>query len=480
MPEIMSTERPTYDCAIIGAGMSGLAAALRLAMFGKRVVVLERHNAVGGLNSFYAKAGRRYDVGLHAMTNWVPEGTKGAPLNKLLRQLRIRRDELDLSPQLGSRIVMGGRCLHMANDFAQLEADVAREFPQQADGFRRVDADLRAIDENALHVTGGSARAFLGERLSEPLLIDMLLLPTCYYGSALEGDIDLPQFAIMWRALFREGFARPFAGVRQITRILTDRCRELGVERRMRCGVRRIVAHAGRATELELDDGTTLVAGKILSSAGLPETLRLCSDQPVDAGAALIGRLAYAETIATYRQPAFEQFGWRDTIVFFCDSERFDYRGASELVDPRSGVICIPNNYAYAAGQSLDEGWLRVTALANHDAWCALPEDDYCARKRDWLSQLNRVARAHLPAIPDADHDGALLATDMFTPRTVRKYTGHLNGAIYGATEKRRDGRTHLDNLFLIGTDQGFLGITGAILSGISMANLHVLSGELT
>jgi hypothetical protein len=38
-----------------------------------------------------------------------------------------------------------------------------------------------------------------------------------------------------------------------------------------------------------------------------------------------------------------------------------------------------------------------------------------------------------------------------------------------------RDGRTHLSNLFLCGTDQGFLGITGAMLSGITMANVHVL-----
>jgi hypothetical protein len=229
-----------------------------------------------------------------------------------------------------------------------------------------------------------------------------------------------------------------------------------------------------------LDNGEIITAKQILSSAGLPETLRLCSDQLADAGKAMVGRLAYAETIATYESAAFKNFDWNDTIIFFCDSERFDYRGAADLVDPRSGVICIPNNYAYAAGQVLDEGWLRVTALANHDAWCALPENDYLAAKKDWLHRLNRVARRHLPVVQDDIHDRALLATDMFTPRTVRKYTGHLNGAIYGATEKRRDGRTHLDNLFIIGTDQGFLGITGAILSGISMANLHVLSGELT
>jgi hypothetical protein len=53
-----------------------------------------------------------------------------------------------------------------------------------------------------------------------------------------------------------------------------------------------------------------------------------------------------------------------------------------------------------------------------------------------------------------------------------------LNGAIYGAPDKIKDGHTHLENVYLAGTDQGFLGIIGAMLSGISMANLHVLQGD--
>jgi phytoene dehydrogenase-like protein len=63
----------------------------------------------------------------------------------------------------------------------------------------------------------------------------------------------------------------------------------------------------------------------------------------------------------------------------------------------------------------------------------------------------------------------------MFTPTTVEKYTGHLRGAIYGAAEKHPDGRTRLSNVFLCGTDQGMLGIVGSMLSGISMANEHLL-----
>ena len=464
-----------YDAVIIGAGMSGLAAAVRLGMYGRKVLVLERHNAPGGLNSFYARGARKYDVGLHALTNWVPEGAKGAPLVKLMRQLRIRREELDLCPQLGSRVAMAGKNLRLDNDFEHLLADVADQFPGSVDRFRALDAWIAGLDEAALEAHGGSARALLDERLGEPLLRDMLLLPTCFYGSALEDDIEVSQFAIMWRSLFREGFARPFVGVRQVIRLLVDRCREHGVERRMKCGVRSLAVRAGRVAALVLDDGSEVTADAVYSSAGAVETARLRSDAVPGAAAAEVGRLGYAETIATYRSADFAGFGWGDTIVFFCDADRFAYRSPTDLVDPRSGVICIPNNYRYGEGRALDEGWLRVTALANHDAWCALPEAEYQARKQAWCGRLNRVARAHLPPVADAVHDAALTSTDVFTPRTVRKFTGHLNGAIYGSTVKRRDGRTDLANLFLIGTDQGFLGVTGAMLSGISMANLHGL-----
>jgi len=67
---------------------------------------------------------------------------------------------------------------------------------------------------------------------------------------------------------------------------------------------------------------------------------------------------------------------------------------------------------------------------------------------------------------------------DMFTPRTIKYYTGHLAGAVYGAPHKVKDGRTHVENLYLCGTDQGFLGIIGAIMSGISMANYHILGKD--
>ena len=55
-----------------------------------------------------------------------------------------------------------------------------------------------------------------------------------------------------------------------------------------------------------------------------------------------------------------------------------------------------------------------------------------------------------------------VIDTDMFTPTTIVRFTGHDNGAVYGAPEKQLDGTTHLENLFVCGTDQGFVGIVGS------------------
>jgi phytoene dehydrogenase-like protein len=468
--------RSHYDVAIIGAGMSGLAAGIRLAHFGKKVCIFERHNAVGGLNSFYSIAGRKFDVGLHAMTNFVRPGVKGTPLTKLLRQLRIERDEFALCEQRQSRIAFGPRggiALRFTNDFAVLETEVAAKFPAQIDGFRALTAAVRACDDVSLDAAPISAREVVRRHISDPLLEDMLFCPLMYYGSATERDMEFGQFAIMFKALFLEGFARPFEGVRLVLRVLLEKYRAAGGERRMKCGVKHIVAREGRAAALVLDTGEEITADHVISSIGAPETEKL-----VAAGAsepAPARTLSFVETITILdRQPA--ALGWGDdTIVFFNDSARFDYTRPAGAVDPRSGVICLPNNFDFGSGRELSEGVFRVTCLANYDCWATLPEEEYRAQKAEWFAAVQRSARRFLPPVDDAALAGATLTTDMFTPRTITKFTGHLGGAIYGSPVKNRQGRTALANLYLCGTDQGFLGIVGAMLSGISMANYHIL-----
>jgi phytoene dehydrogenase-like protein len=142
-----------YDAVIIGAGMSGLAAGIRLAHVfllprrnDKRVCTLERHKMVGGLNSYYRQGGRNYDVGLHAITNYAQKGVKTGPLSRLLRHLRLKWEELALVPQIGSAVAFPGVSLNFSNDIDLLESEIVCQFPRQIDGFSStVSTDLDMI-----------------------------------------------------------------------------------------------------------------------------------------------------------------------------------------------------------------------------------------------------------------------------------------------------------------------------------------------
>lgn len=467
--------------------MSGLAAGIRLAHFGQKVLILERHNAPGGLNSFYSIQGRKYDVGLHALTNFASPASKQAPLNKLLRQLRLSRDAWDLNEQVGSSILFktsqGEKRLAFNNDFSFFESQIAEQFPKAIDGFRSFLGLLEQTPMGALN-SGPfvSTKAIMQSHIEDSLLVDMLLAPLLYYGSAHENDMDWDQACVMFLSIFKEGFARPYEGVRVIIRSLIDKYRANGGLRKMKTGVKALEIAQNKVKHIVLDDGSRLSAKTILSSAGYLETLALCKDLSspenqlkldnpyLKQAEAFAGQLSFVETLSVLdKEP--KTIGLKDTIVFFNVGNSFAYQKPESLVDVRSGVVCVPNNYHYSNNRQLDEGWLRITALANYQSWKELSAEAYQAQKKHYFEALQSSALEALAPGLNAQVQAATVATDMFTPLTVEKYTGHVHGAIYGSSYKAKDGRTPFDNLFLCGTDQGFLGIIGAMMSGVSLAN---------
>jgi len=456
-----------YDVLIIGAGMSGLAAGIRLAYYDKRVCIVEKHHRVGGLNSFYNLRGRKFDVGLHAVTNYVPKGVKLTPLPKLLRQLKLKREDFALCPQRMSAIKFPDKTLKFNNDLDFFVQDVVDNFTAQADNFQRLLKTIFEYDELNLYAKPISAREVVGSIISDPLLIDMVFCPLMFYGNAQENDIEFGQFVIMFKGIYCEGFARPQAGVRQILDVLVRKYRSCGGELKTRCAVTSIQAASNRIESVTLDNGEVLTTNKILSSAGYVETMRLLSTYDPTGIEDKAGQLSMVEFITVLnRQPA--EMGHETTIIFYNNSDRFDYRKPDELVNVSSGVICCPNNFQYE--NPLPEGMIRITNLANFDLWNRLNEEEYKAQKAAWLgTSLSEVVKL----VPD--FRDSIVFTDVFTPKTIHRFTGHVNGAVYGTPNKIRMGMTHLENLFICGTDQGFLGIVGAMLSGISMANLHIL-----
>lgn len=120
-----------YDTIVIGAGIGGLSAALRLARAGQQVLVLEQNPAVGGKMSELRDGGYRWDLGPSVITmRPVLEDLFAAAGRRL-------EDELDLVPvePLTRYVWPDGSTLDATRDLSRMAAQIERLDPRDVEGY---------------------------------------------------------------------------------------------------------------------------------------------------------------------------------------------------------------------------------------------------------------------------------------------------------------------------------------------------------
>lgn len=455
---------------VIGGGLSGIAAAIRIARFTPEVQILEQHSRMGGLNSYFYRNKRLFETGLHAITNYAEEGDKRAPLNRLLRQLKLRRKSIQLCQQRESRVQFReGASLRFSNNFELLNSEIEKKFTNSFQRFAKLVDFLNKFDPFT-PAPFRSAKMFLQERLQDKLLVEMLLCPLMYYGSSHENDMDLNQFAIMFQAIYLEGMFRPAGTIKDFLDLLLDHYDRLGGSVQTRCRVKRIIHQNGRIQGVEIETGELIECDYLLSTIGSDETRDLLGEEGLQAHRASGKRLGFIETIFELPANTARSLPGDTTIIFYNNADSFNYKSPSDYLDTNSGVICFPGNFDNIPSQETVE--VRSTHLASYDKWKTLSFDPglYLQQKKESARQSRETIEKHIGAFSDD-----ILFENSFTPTTIERYTSKIGGAIYGNPVKVKDGDIGYSNLYLAGTDQGFLGIVGSMLSGVSIVNQHIL-----
>ncbi len=457
---------------VIGGGLSGLAAAIRVARFNPDVLLLEKHVRLGGLNSYFYRNGILYETGLHAITNYADPADKKAPLNRLLRQLKLSRKNFTFCQQFQSEVVFRNRTsLKFSNDFDLFQSEINSHFPLAIDTFQKLLAFLNDFDPFA-DTPFHSAKKFLFDMLQDPLLVEMILCPLMYYGSSVQDDMDLSQFAIMFQAIYQEGMFRPKGTIKEFLDLLVDHYLLLGGSLRTSCGVDKIIHQNKKAIGVILSSGERIDCDHILSTIGHDETMNLLAkksdleDRPADHRP----RLGFFETIYQIPEQSASQLAKDKTIIFYNDADRFSYKIPQDFIDFSSGVICFPGNFQGLKAKDRRE--IRSTHLADYARWKALAKDPALYKKQKKIAAHHSGQRIENII---GNFTPNIVYENSFTPVTIERYTSKIEGAIYGNPTKTKDGNIGFANLFLAGTDQGFLGIIGSMLSGVSIVNRHIL-----
>ena len=315
------------SCVVIGGGLSGLAAAIRLARFLPEVTLVEQHSRIGGLNSYYYRHKRLFETGLHAITNYADPADKKAPLNRLFRQLKLKRSLFDFCEQKTSEVIFTDNdSLLFSNDFSLLCDQVNEKFPGSAGGFEKLVGFLESFDPFEVRPFT-STQAFLNDKLGDKLLSDMLLCPLMYYGSSVENDMDLSQFAIMFNAIFKEGMFRPAESIEVFLTTLEEHFKGLGGTVRLGSKVEKIITTANTVNGVVLSSGEILEPDFVLSTAGHVETQDLLAFKAKQSKED--NRLGFVESIFQIPENQRDELPGDRTVIFYNEGPHFTYQNPS-------------------------------------------------------------------------------------------------------------------------------------------------------
>jgi phytoene dehydrogenase-like protein len=309
----MSSNR--FDAIVIGAGHNGLTAATTLAAQGKSVCVLERDDRIGGMSKTTDLDGAQVPEIAHLLYNLSPSVAKDLGLqldSRPLHTVALAPDGNHVVINDGTAVFADGRAHPDAQAFAALYARLTKFaglLSQLADGpppaLSGGIMDATTLGELAKLGKLGWGLKRLGKKDMREFLrvilsnaFDLVLdeisdgpLAGALTADAVRGGYAGPRspgtvFSLMYRLGNGGAVALPMGGMGAVANAFECAARDRGVDIRTGVQIERLVIAGDRVHGVLLNDGTTLHADAVLSSAGAMQTMQITGVANFDVEAA--------------------------------------------------------------------------------------------------------------------------------------------------------------------------------------------------
>lgn len=510
----------TWDVVVVGSGPGGLTAAACLASAGRRVLVLEAHDLAGGNTQVFRRSHRvdgggrddyEFDVGVHYIGDCGPGGLFPSIFGSLGVGDRIRFRSLD--PDGFDTLEFPDLTFVVPAGWDRYLERLVEAFPDERAGVERVVTTLRTVADE------GRARALPG--VETPTFDEWAFRPLSELFA--EGELSQRVQAVLdhWSGLYAgapsqtavamhagiidhymRGAYYPEGGGQMIPARLVQVIEAHGGEVRTLSPVRRILVEGGRATGVEMEDGSVVASDVVISNAdhtrtvfGLvgeqhwdPATVRWTREATMTLGLVCVYLildvdLAGGPNTNYFVFPTYETerlYEGLDAGGLDTDDGVFVYIAMASRKDPDNPHLC-------PAGQTN----LQIMTLAPRglDWWGAdrSPADGGRYRRdHTYLQRKDEITDLLIDAVQrvlgDQIETGSLREHIVFketaTPLSHSRYTRSTGGTSYGYVHSpeqsgmnRPANRTEIDGLWLVGanTVSGH-GVAGAMVGGVNCA----------
>ncbi len=439
--------------AIIGAGVGGMAAGIRLAAQGVRVQIFERNARVGGKLNLVEEEGWRFETGPSLLT--MPDVARdlfaaaGAALD----------DELDLIPldPICRYVYADGIVFDASSDAERMMAAIAEFNEHDADQFPKfIDYGRRVYDITAqpflFSELGGVSKVggALLKRLNRPLDLARVIAPlsldqlvslyfrdphmrqlfdryATYNGSS---PYSAPAvYSIIPYVEYEFGAWYPRGGMYRLAEALAGLLAKTGVELHLDAPVRQIQIGKEGVAGVELVDGTVVPADVVISNVDIATTYRYLVPSPFRPRA-VMERLAKLE-------PSLSGF-----VLLLGTDCRYDHllhhniyfsqNYRTEFDDIFKRLVAPPDPTIYVCATSRTD---PTQAPPGHENLFVLVNVPYLSEEFSWVAEgekyrdlvLDKLEQMGLPGL--REH---IVFERMITPDDLERRYGAQRGAIYG------------------------------------------------
>jgi phytoene dehydrogenase-like protein len=458
----LPAQKTDYDVIVIGAGMGGLSAATHLAVKGQKVLVLEKHNRVGGSTSSFKRGEFTFDTALHEMAGGGP-GKLDRGLFQLLKVTGVdKKVELYPVPDF-YRSHFPGVDITLPPNWEGFKSELKKKWPEESRGIdtfhtlcTELSGDLMDLKNLFRYGTLRSVATQVMVPLQQPTFYTWKdrtvkdLMDHCfknedlkavvsqlwvYYGAPVE-----KQSALIFMAATESYLSDGPWHVKGTSQALAEgyatRIRELGGTIKTSTLVTKITMENGMATGIVTADGQKYTARYIVANT-----------DPYQLAYKLIGKenmpAKYIEKLESMK-PANSLFGvylglnidlkaqgLKDTEIFYNTSRNSTKMYEAMMKgDYANGAVDITiysnlGDPIYApAGKSV----VKLDAYSDLSVW---PKDRtaYNKMKAQKMDELIALASNAIPQLKDPKN---IIFKEGYTPKTIQSYTLNKGGVVYG------------------------------------------------
>lgn len=481
-----------YDVVIIGGGLGGLSAGLKLSNEGKKVAILEKHHLIGGYSTNFRRKDKEgnfynFDVALHGIGGIRKENAFNIHLGENLGIL----DDIEFleKPETATIITKNGEENDIPSNFEDYKNYFIKRFEDEKENIERLFDFLFAVKEDMKEVARDSKRMpkytnylqsitldeFLREYTQNEDLIEEFSFLWLYYGLP-QKELNASFYILPWISYHIGGTYYVRGGGGNLSEIFANKIKENGSDIFLSSEVVDVEVENDKIVCVKTKKDKIFMADKFILACDPKVIFSMIKNKNENIQNYIDKMNSFENSISLTQlylglDVNSKDLGMTKGDYFIKVSDNQNTYEAIKNGDYENmdfGITC----YDVLDPKFNDEGKGVITIIVGDliSNWPEYKTEEYKERKKEISDILIAKAEKVFPNIKEH-----IKVMELGTPHTMKRYTNNSEGAVYGWAQNDTQGgfdrlafKTCLKNTYLAGawTHPGG-GFEGAITSGV-------------